>query len=236
MRKHIRRKQEAHRKALAICDEIRGTIEATGGGKKWLAQLNASVNDVEESFADQQDARNKQRLAKAELDAARTTLRDIMKVIVDVSAVVRLDEGSAKVMVVPQEGSDELLIADANAIYRAASANAKAFEGEGLPAHVIPELGDRIAVFKTAKMANSTARKTFTATAKSSRKGLKAGDEALSVIVAILARSPNIDEKALTKLRSAKRIGPTRPANQPALEPAPALTAPTDPTAPIKVA
>ena len=51
-------------------------------------------------------------------------------------------------------------------------------------------------------------RKTFTAAFKSARKALKAGDEALSVIEAILARSPNVDERTLTKLRMAKRIGP----------------------------
>lgn len=237
MRKHIRRKQEAHRKALAICDEIRADIEATDGGKKWLAKLNASVDDVEGLFTDQQQARNRQRLASANVDQARAALRDIIKVIVGVSAVVKLDEGSAQVMAIPQDGSDELLIADANAIYRAASSNAKAFEGEGLPANVIPELESQIAAFKTAKMANSTARKTYTAAFKSARKVVKAGDEALSVIEAILARSPNVDAKALTKLRMAKRIGPAHSSKAaeatPAASGAPAAPAPT---APNKVA
>src|SRR5260370_18892351 len=110
MQKHIRRKQEAHRKARAICEDIRGTIEATDGGKKWLAKFNASVDDVEELFTDQQQARNKQRLAKADVDGARTAPPAIIKGGVGRRAVVRLDEGAAKGRVGPADGTAALLI------------------------------------------------------------------------------------------------------------------------------
>ena len=163
MKKAIRRRHEARRRAQAICEENRGVIEATDGGRKALTRFNRSVDAVNQLFAEGQQALNDRRVAQADLAAARRRLRDILKAIVDVSAVVTLDEGSAKVMQLPEIGTDEQLLADANAIDGIVSAHTAAFVAEGLPDNVIGDLRTEIAVFVRSKKASSTARKTYTA-------------------------------------------------------------------------
>src|ERR1051326_4593388 len=98
MRKSIRRKHEAHRRAQAICEQNRSVIEASDGGKATFAKFNASFDEVDQLFAAQRNALNDRRVAQEQLVANRRTLRDIMKAVVGVSASVTLDEGSAKVM------------------------------------------------------------------------------------------------------------------------------------------
>jgi hypothetical protein len=162
----------------------------------------------------------------------RQTLHDLIKAIVDVSAVVTLGEGSAKIMRMPTMDTNEGLLAEANAIYEMASAHAAEFVAEGLPKNVIPDLGKQIEAFKAARARLSNARKTFTAATKAAVKALRSGDEAIAVLDAILAHTPSLDPKWLTKLRLAKRIGPARPVEPVAAEEQapPAEPAPTTPT------
>ena len=225
MKKTIRRRHEARRRAQAICEENRGVIEATDGGRKALTRFSASVDAVDRLFAEGQEALNDRRVAQTDLAAARRRLRDILKAIVDVSAVVTLDEGSAKVMQLPEIGTDEQLLADANAVYGIVSAHTAAFVAEGLPDNVVDDLRTEIAAFVRSKKASSTAWKTYTAAQRASVDALRSGQRSLAVIDAILAQTPRADPQALTKLRLAKRIGYDHP--KPAVEPQPVLTTPT---------
>jgi len=233
MRKKIRLKQDAHRRAQAVCNENRSIIEASKGGTKALAALDASVGTVDRNFVDQQKALTDRRTASGQCRDARQIIRSITSAIVGVSSGVELDEGSKKVMVVPAVATDELLMAEATAIYETVSTHAAAFTDAGLPEADLVALRDQIGVLRTARTAVSNARKTFTALAKESRTAATAGSDALVVVDAILARAPGADPKALGKLRSAKRIGPSHagetpaPAAHPAPAPAPEPTTPT---------
>lgn len=225
MKKTIRRRHEARRRAQAICEENRSVIEATDGGRKTLARFNASVDAVNSLFAAGQQALNDRRVAQADLAGARRQLREILKALVDVSAIVTLDEGSAKLMDLPEITSDEQLLADANAVYGIVSAHTAAFVAEGLPDNVVNDLQTQIATFVRSKKASSTARKTFTAARRAAVDELRTGQRALAVIDAILAQSPLASPQALTKLRLAKRIGYDHP--KPAAVPEPVPTTPT---------
>ena len=218
MRKTIRRKHEALRRAHTVCLSVRGVIEATDGGTAALAKQGAAVDQVESLYAEQQQALNTRRVAAADCDAARGRIRDLLKAVVDVSKVVQLAEGSAKVMLLPEFGSDELLLADANAIHDAAAANAAAFVAAGLPDNVLTDLQAQIGAFKAAKAVLANVRNTFKATTQAARTALKGGDEANAVIDAILAHGPNADPKALTRFRAAKRIGPSHAGETPAAQ------------------
>jgi hypothetical protein len=238
MRKNIRRKHEAQRRAYAVSSGARSVIEATDSGKKTLAKLGTSVDTVESLYAEQRQALNTRRVAAADCDAARSAIHDLLKAVVGVSAVVVLDEGSAKVMRFPEYGSDDLLLADANAIYDAAAAHAAAFVEAGLPENVLPNLQAQIKAFKAAKDVLANVRRTFTATTQAARTALQAGDEATAVLDAILAHAPNADPQVLTRFRFVRRIGPSH-AGEPAAQPAagqPAASADPVPTTPTKVA
>ncbi len=218
MRKTIRRKHEALRRAHTVCISVRGVIEATDSGKATLAKLGASVDQVESLYTEQQQALNARRVAAADCDAARGRIRDLLKAVVDISKVVQPAEGSAVVMRVPEVGPDELLLADANAIHDAAAVNATAFVAAGLPENVLPNLQTQIEAFKAAKAVIANVRNTFTATTQAARTALKGGDEANGVIDAILAHAVNADPKALTRFRAAKRVGPSHAGETPAAQ------------------
>ena len=219
MRKTIRRKHEAQRRAHTVCLSVRSVVEATDSGKAALAKLGASVDQVESLYTAQQQALNARRVAAADCDAARGRIRDLLKAVVGVSRVVQLPEGTAVVMRVPEVGPDELLLADANAIHDAAAANAAAFVAAGLPENVLTDLQAQIAAFKAAKAVIATVRNTFKATAQAARTALQSGDEANAVLDAILAHAPNADPQALTRFRAAKRVGPSHAGETPAAQP-----------------
>src|SRR5258708_1259536 len=218
MRKTIRRKHEALRRAHTVCISVRGVIEATDSGKATLAKLGASVDQVESLYTEQQQALNARRVAAADCDAARGRIRDLLKAVVDISKVVKAGEGSGVVMRVPEVGPDELLLADANAIHDAAAVNATAFVAAGLPENVLPNLQTQIEAFKAAKAVIANVRNTFRATTQAARTALKGGDEANGVIDAILAHAVNADPRAVTRVRAAKRGGPSHAGETPAAQ------------------
>ena len=235
MQKDIRRRHEANRRAQAICEQNRGVIETNDGGKKALARFAATVDGVDVLLADQEQARNDRQKARADLEVQRRTLRDILKAVVDVSPFVMLGDGSAGTLLLPEITTDEQLTAVANAIDRAATANAAAFVAEGLPANVIPNLQVQIDRFVQLRKTASTARRAFAAAGRAARTLTKSGRKALKVMDAILAQAPNADPKQLEQLRAAKRIGydhPTVPTAAPATPAAPAAmpTPPAEPT------
>ena len=243
MQKDIRRRHEANRRAQAICEQNRGVIESNDGGKKALSRFSATVDGVDVLLADQEQARNDRQKARADLEAQRRTLRDILKAVVDVSPFVTVDEAATAAMALPEITTDEQLTAVAIAIDRTATAHTAAFVAEGLPANVIPNLHGQIDRFVQLRKTASTARKAFSAAGRAARTLSKSGRKALKVMDAILAQSPNADPKELEKLRSAKRIGydqPAAPAAAPATPAAPATTptppAEPAPTTPIKAA
>jgi len=235
MRQTIQRKLGSQRAVQDVCDEYRDTIQATDGGRKAYAKLNSSIDSVDRLSSEQQQALNARRVASADCRQRRQTIHDLIKSIVEVSAVVTLSEGSAKIVRMPEMGTNESLLAEANAIYEMASANAAAFVDEGLPKNVIPDLGTQITAFKAARARLSNARKTFAAVTKAAIASLRSGHEGIAVIDAILAHTPSADPKALTKLRLAKRIGPARPVVPVAAEP-PAAKADPASTTSTKVA
>src|SRR5258708_20391490 len=123
------------------------------------------------------------------------------------------------VMRVPDIASDEQLMMDGGGIAAAGGAHADAFKTAGLPESDLVNLPAQIAALKAAKTAASNARKAFTVAAKGIRKALNSGDDAIVVVDAILARTPNADPEVLAKLRLAKRVGPSHAGDQPAAAP-----------------
>ena len=237
MKKDIRRRHEANRRAQAICEQNRGVIETTDGGKKALSRFSATVDGVDALLADQEQARTDRQKAGADLEAQRRTLRDILKAVVDVSPFVTLDDGSAGTLLLPTITTDEQLTAVANAIDRTATANTAAFVAEGLPANVIPNLRVQIDRFVQLRKTVSTARKTYAAAGRAARTLTQSGRKALKVMDAILAQSPDADPKQLEQLRGAKRIvydHPAVPTAAPATPAAPTPPAEPAPTALIK--
>ena len=91
MRKNIRRRHEAHRRAQAVCEANPGVIDASDGSKTMAAALDASVGEVDRLLGDQGQALNARRVESEKARRARQAIRDIVSAIVDLSRVVELD-------------------------------------------------------------------------------------------------------------------------------------------------
>ena len=229
MRKNIRRRQEAHRRAQDVCEKNRTIIDANDATKAKAATLSASVDEVDRLLNDQGHALDTRRAESQKARDARQAIRDIVSPIVTLSRFVVLDQGTAMVMRVPADASDEQLVMDAGVIADAVEAHADGFTKAGLPAGDAADLRAQIAALKAAKTAASNARKAFTVAAKGIRKALKSGDDAIVGVDAILTRTPTADPDVLDKLRLAKVVGPSHAgeAPAPAAQPAPEPTTPT---------
>ena len=210
MKQHTQRKQGAHDSSLAFCQEHRALFEATPGGKRALAQLEASVEDVDSLSAEQSRCLESRREAREARFASKTAVYSGLKHVVKISAFVQLDEGTAEVMQLPRNSSARTLIDDGKAIVDKVTPYTKAFIEAGLPEHVLTDLPKQIEALATARRAMRVARQKFTAATKAMQIAVQSGDDALEVLETILKASPNPDPKAIERFQLAKRVGPKR--------------------------
>ena len=221
------RRQDAHLRCHEVLVGQRATFDATPGGQTAFAQFEASIADVDRLSKEQSESLEARLQALGRVKDTRVTLYGTLKHVVKISAFVKLDEGSAKVMRLPRKTDDQTMIADARAIRDAVTPNADAFKAAGLPANVLVDLNTQIDAFAAARTAAQSERKKFGAITKAIRIALRSGDQALEVLGTILNATPGADPKVIEWLRTARLVGPSRVKAD-----AQATTAPTpEPTA-----
>src|SRR5437588_2056627 len=99
MEEHSRLRQGAHERYHAACEPQRGFFEAASpGGSNALANLGASVGDVNRWHNEWQRHFDDERAATATCRKLRRALRGSLKAVVKVSPFVSREEATAKVM------------------------------------------------------------------------------------------------------------------------------------------
>jgi hypothetical protein len=230
MRNDFKRRQSAHVRGLDECAKVQSDFDANPGGQKAFGRLGTSVTAVRRLFAEQQRCLNDKTRAFEALSLGRRVLRSLLKAVVKVSAVAELSLSAAKVMQLPRRSSDELLLADSQAIFDQLTLHKDVFLAEGLAPNVLTDLPAQISQFEADKAASTEAQRRYTAATDGIRRALDAGDDAMEVCAAYLESLPNPDESVIRKLHIAKRVGPkSTPAP---VSPAPAPEASLTPAAP----
>lgn len=210
MTKYIGRRQDAHVRSHDALVGQRTIFDATPGGQAAFAQFEASIADVNRLSKEQSECLQARLKALDTVKDTRVTLYGTLKHVVKISAFVKLDEGSAKVMRLPRKTDDQTMIADARAIRDAVTPNADAFKAAGLPANVLVDLNTQIDAFAAARTAAQSERKKFGAITKATLIALRSGDQALEVLGTIFNATPGADPKAIEWLRTARQVGPSR--------------------------
>ena len=230
MDRYTRNRHDAQKRAHGVGTGHREYFEATAGGKKTLETLGSTVADVDRLGTDQEQARIDRHDASADCQSLRRALRGGIRLVVKVSALVKLEESEAKEMQIPRWGSDDVLLFRARAVLDTATAHAERFVEEGLPPDFLKTLASQIDRFVAAKASMSDAVGRFTAAANTIGQKLIAGQRAIGVLEGILASVPGAPDGALVHLRQAKRIGPRVKAAPATAQPNPAPAATANPT------
>src|SRR5260370_2135750 len=162
MRNQFKRRQSAHVRGLAECAKVRSDFDANPGGQKAFGRLGTSVTTVRRLFAEQQRCLNDKTRAVEALSVGRRVLRSLLKAVVKVSALVELGLSAAKVMQLPRRSSDELLLADSQAIFDQLTLHKDVFLAEGLAPNVLTDLPAQMGQFEADKAACTDALRRFT--------------------------------------------------------------------------
>ena len=107
MDKNLRKRHDAQKRAHGVGTGNREYFDATSGGQKTLATLGSTVADVEGLGTEQEQARIDRQDASADCQKLRRVLRGGTKLVVKVSALVKLAESEAKEMHGPDRRSDD---------------------------------------------------------------------------------------------------------------------------------
>src|SRR5206468_2243596 len=98
MDKNLRKWHDAQKRAHGVGTVHREFFDATTGGKKTLETLGSTVADVDGLGTEQEQARIDRQDASADCRKMRRALRGETRLVVKVSALVKLAESEAKEM------------------------------------------------------------------------------------------------------------------------------------------
>ena len=224
MRKHVRRRHDAHVRAQNVCAEHREVFDGTPGGQTARATLGAHVAEVDRLLALQEGSIEDGRSATKQCRQSRRSLRAAAKAVVSVGKVVKLATPFMDTMQLPDATNDDELLAYSRQLIERVSAHADAFVAQGLPPDLLKRLADGIAEFEAARETQAGSRRRFTAAFESILETLDQTDNAVDVLEGIILNTPAAPPDVLTKLRIARRVGPR--VSSP--EPKPPQVTPTD--------
>jgi hypothetical protein len=228
MRKDIRRRYDAHARVNNVCAEHSAIFDATPGGQKTRTALGTCVTEEARLQAAQKGFVQDRRAAATQAFEARGVLRAAVKAVVRFGKLANVGQAGMALRL-PQAGSDDEMVAEAQAILNRVSAHADAFVAAGLPPDLLTHLDTTIHGLASARDAGATARQRFAAATVSI---LELQDEAetnVNALESIAIHTPGAHPDVVTKLRIARRVGPravATPTPTPAPAPAPPSTTP----------
>ena len=228
----IRLRKDAHERVDTVFKEHDADLKKNApGGLKHVATVDATVSDVKRLLTEQAQHLTDRRTAIADGREERRALRNAVRLVVAVNPLVRLADGTAKLLQTPQVSTDDDLLRDCGAILETAQQHADAYVAEGVPAGLLDNLAKHIEAFGDTRKRLAVATQGNSAARLAILDRLADADEAIGVVHAILINTPDANPDVLRKLRQAKRVGP-RVHEDAAAQP-PATTTPPAPTSPI---
>src|SRR5579872_1344799 len=235
MTKQLLRIYRSQIEVLALCAERRPQLEATSFGRQTLALLEQLVARVAGWDASQSDGRiTGLQNTDARRGAVTTLLRSIRE-LVRVSHAIALPPSAAKAFPPVRKATDQQLVSDAKAMVAQAKLLSDAFVTNGpLPADAFTTLDGQIAAVEGAIAAQGTSRVTLVAAGKAALDDLRQGQRAVRALEPIYLRAVAGDTRAIEAWKNARRIGPSRTADQQPDQATPPATtaAPAEPAEP----
>ncbi len=230
MDKRRRKKLQSHKRGLTLVDEHRTYLTSTPGGAATVANLDQHLADESTAIADQEANASEARSASALLRKLRRALRDGVKHIAAVSAVVMPAGGPGAPFDPSRPPNDDQLIGRVEFLHAAVSADLEAFTKGGIQPGRLDALAGEVAAFKKAKAALTSRQ--HTEAADRFDQAFERANQAFAILEGILATSPDAPAGALDALRATTRIGPRVVEDAPA-----ATTTPVpDPSTPLRAA
>ncbi|HYM23982.1 MAG TPA: hypothetical protein VEU08_12275, partial [Vicinamibacterales bacterium] len=233
MTKKLFRIYRSQVEVLALCTKRRGQMEATAFGKNALALLEQLVARVAGWDASKSDGRITGLQNTATRRAAVAALQQSMRELVRVSTAIALPPSAAQGFPPVRITTDQQLVSDAKAMVAQAKVLADAFTTNGpLPADALTTMDAQIATVESAIAAQGTSRVTHVAAGKAAIDDIREGQRTIRALEPIYLRAVAGDTNAIEAWKNARRIGPSRTADQqpdpaapPATTPAPAQPA-----------
>jgi len=229
MVKRVRLRHDAHARAHGVCTEHSALFDATAGGQGAREALGTHVTDVERLLTVQERSKQERRVAAEQCRLSRRALRDAAKAVVHIGKRANLDDAVTATLRLPTSASDDELLVYARALVERISPHVDELMAAGLPPDLLKQLGDAIPAFAAAKGAQAACRERFAAAGEAIRESLDKADETVDALESIVVHTPGGQPEVLTKLRTARRVGP-RAAPAPAPKPAPAPVPTSPPT------
>jgi len=230
MDRRIRLRTDAHERVDSVFKEHEADLKkAAPGSLKHVATVADAVTDVVQLMKEQGQHLIARRTAIADGRKERRALRNAVRLVVRVNPLVRLADGTAKLMQTPRVASDAELLRDCEAILETARQHADAYVAEGVPPGLLDDLAKHIEAFADTRKRLTVATQGHSAARLAILDRLADADKATGVVQAILINTPDANPDVLRKLRQAKRVGPR--VHEDAAAPAP-----TNPVTPTKVA
>ena len=211
MRKRISRRHEAYGRAKRVCTEHSALLDTTAGGQKLRISLEGHVGKVDRLLALQEESIMERRAATAMVRSGRLAIRHALKAVVMVGRLVTPADGTVmSTMRLPGPVSDNDLMAQASGILDRVTPYADDFIAAGLPPDLLEKLAAAIDALASARSAQSTARRNFTAATESIRDIQHDARRTIDAIEAIAINMPKTRSSSdmLTMLRVARRVGP----------------------------
>jgi hypothetical protein len=208
MRKKVRRRHEAHIRALGVCAEHSHVFDTTPGGQKVRAALGAHVAEIDRLLALQERSIEDRRATTEQCRQSRRALRAAARVVVAVGRIVQLDAADMGTMQRPRRASDDELLAYSRGLLERVSAHADAFVAHGLPPDLLTRLGDDIERFAAARAAQTASPRRFSAASESILEMLDNATKTADVLEAIVVNTLDAPPEILARLRMARRVGP----------------------------
>jgi len=232
MDKRRRKKLQSHKRGLALVDEHRTFLTSTPGGAAIVAALDQAVADESTAIVDQESHASEERSASALLRTLRRALRDGVKHIAAVSAVVMPAGGTGAPFDSSRPPNDDQLIGRVAFLHAAVSADLEAYTKFGIQPGRLDALAGEVAAFKKAKAALTS--KQHAEAGDRFDQAFERANQAFAILEGILATSPDAPAGALDALRATTRIGPRiRPDDSTPEAPGEGTTTTPAPAAPV---
>jgi hypothetical protein len=206
MDKRRRKKHQSHKRGHTLVDEHRPYLTGTPGGAATVAALDQAVADESAAIVDQESYASEERSASGLLRKLRRALRDGVKHIAAVSAVLMPAGGTGAPFDPSRPPNDDQLIGRVEFLHAAVSADLEAYTKGGIQPGRLDALAGEVAAFKKAKAA-LTSRQHAEAADRFDQ-AFERANQAFAILEGILATSPDAPAGALDALRATTRIGP----------------------------
>ena|SRR5438874_6925567 len=234
MKKQVRLTHNAQVRANDVATENASTWDGSAGGNKNRLALNGYVTESTRLLAVRQRALDDRKTATAQCRFWRTALGSLNRTIVRVGKLVNRPEKVTDTLAIAGSMSDADLQAHMQSLHDRVLPFIDAFLAEGLPPGTLTDLADGIKGLEAARAAVAATIQDVASADEALRENQKLARTTIHALESMAPRSTPAEREVITKLKTARRVGPrtTQPDDAaPSTPPAPPAPASSTPPA-----